>query len=379
MNKISSICIITDEYPTPESPRYTFVEQLIVKWVSLGIHCTVINPNSFTAALFRNNPLKPKRWHQHGVRVICPRYISYSTTDITAKLTLSSFIKACDFWLKKHHEEFDVIYGHFIYPSGIAASVLGEKYDLNAFLAYGENTTYTIDYLGVEKTRTLLKNLKGVVSVSTQNKNVLIDNQLVDDDKVEVIPNSVDLEQFYPRNKEEMRRKYHVNTDDFVVIFVGNYREVKGSKRLLKALELLDNKDIKSIFIGKGQDKPVADHIVFEGTVTHGNIPEYLSMGDVFVLPTIAEGCCNAIVEALACGLPVVSSDDAFNDDILDDTCSIRVDSYDIYAIAKSIEKLYKNEELKQRLSNGALEKAKTLDLETRAKRILRFMNDSSL
>lgn len=85
----------------------------------------------------------------------------------------------------------------------------------------------------------------------------------------------------------------------------------------------------------------------------------YLNAADFFVLPTLAEGCCNAIIEALACGLPVISSNLPFNDDILDENNSIKINPMDIQALRESMTMLIEDELLRNRLSDGALRQAK--------------------
>ena len=101
-----------------------------------------------------------------------------------------------------------------------------------------------------------------------------------------------------------------------------------------------------------------------------------MNAADIFVLPTVAEGCCNAIVEAMACGLPVVSSDLPFNDDILNETNSIRIDPTNINQIAEAIKILKESIEMRQRLSAGALKTAEHLSVHNRAVRILAFINE---
>lgn len=379
---IKKICVISEQYPTKTSPRYPFVDQLVSQFVDMGIEVTVLNPNSLTAALLRGDRLKPVKWRKKTkkgvVQLACPRYVSFSSKQIfflnTSQWTIRSFIRVCMKWMKKHHHEFDLVYGHFIYPSGIAANYLSKHYGLPAFLAYGENTNYTIDYLGLDQTKEYLSRIKGVIAVSSDNKRILLEQGLFSDQDIKVCPNAVDQTKFYPRNQLEMREKFHLPKDDFIVIFIGRFSEIKGSMRVSEAIEKIGSDKIKSIFIGSGDKPPTCEGVLFQGTISHEMIPEILSAADIFVLPTLAEGCCNAIVEALACGLPVISSSDAFNDDILDDSCAIRIDTKSVTAVSDAIEQLYYDPILRKQLSKGALKKGQSLDIKNRAQAIMEFM-----
>lgn len=78
----------------------------------------------------------------------------------------------------------------------------------------------------------------------------------------------------------------------------------------------------------------------------------------------------------MACGLPVISSNLPFNDDILDESCSIRIDPNSIEELANAIELLRNDTELKDKLSEGALSKAKGFTIDQRAAAILRFIDE---
>src|SRR5699024_7768166 len=142
------------------------------------------------------------------------------------------------------------------------------------------------------------------------------------EDKIKVIPNGFRPERFYPRSKIESREKFGLPKDKFIVAFVGSFDHRKGSRRLDEAVDQLDS--VYSIYAGKGEMPPQSTKCLYQNTVNNEDLPYFYSAADAFVLPTLNEGCCNAIIEAMACGLPIVSSNRPFNDDILDESCSIR-------------------------------------------------------
>ena len=95
----------------------------------------------------------------------------------------------------------------------------------------------------------------------------------------------------------------------------------------------------------------------------------------IFLLPTLKEGCCNAIVEALACGVPVVSSNRSFNEDILNVYNSILVDPENVDDIANAIARFKDDKEYYGKTKKYLLANANGYSITERAKRIVDFIN----
>lgn len=379
---IKNICIISKKYSSDKQVGYAFLEQLVNKFRDYDINCYVISPQSITRSIKHKTPLNKKMYYRYNennkaVTVYSPYYLTYSNfVERINYVNLNNFRKATEKMFKKLNKKnkIDVIYAQFIYPSAIVANELGKKYNIPVFFAYGEDTSYSIDYFGKTKTKELLDGITGVISVSSSNKKRLLDNDIVNEDLIEVFPNGINKNIFYKKDKKEMRTKLGFSDSDFIVAFVGRFIKEKGISRLCDALKRIDNDNIKAIFIGSGSIKPDYNNIIFCGNLEHNLIPDYLSASDIFVLPTSAEGCSNAIIEALACGLPVISSNKSFNDEILNDNCSIRIDEMNIDEIKNAIEELYNNQKKRDRFSKEAIKKANQLDLNDRAKKILKYM-----
>lgn len=389
MNK--SICFITEHYPTKNYPMYTFLEQLVNEISKLGYNCYVICPSSLTKKALQKFPLK-KRLEVRSVdneiiRIYSPRFISFSAGKFfglnLSYLTYISFYISTLLEFRKISKtvKFDVIYSHFIFPSGLSAARISKMYNIKSVMAYGENTDYSVKRLGLKATQKRLIDIDKVIAVSTKNKNYLVSNNLIKDEKIKIFLNGFNHLKFFKRNKVEVRTYLGLDLNDFIVITIGGFSSIKGTAELSNALNNLNHLGIKSIFIGNGDIKPNHKHCLFAGNIDHDQIPIWLSAADVFVLPSKAEGLSNAILEAMGCGLPIIASDRDFNYDILDYSNSILINPDDINEISSAIETLYNSPVLCEQLGNGSVKRALNLHLDERARRIIEYIekNDEAI
>lgn len=378
---ISSICIVSDGYATPTDPYYSFVEQLAVAIANKGVKVTIISPQSLTKHWLRGKELHPRYRHycndncKPGIEVFQPGVLSLGHRfGRFNNFLIKSAIRRTFQNLKEKPE---ICYGHF-WHSALRLFPMAKKYNIPLFVACGESNVSMENHFTATEVVDFINYVSGVICVSSKNRDESIKAGFATPKKCIVLPNAVNNKLFRLKNKIELRDKYGISRNAFIVAFVGAFEHRKGTKRLSNAIKMLNNPDIKSFFIGKGLDyvleEPECEGILHKGPIKHDLLPDYLNMADVFCLPTLNEGCCNAIVEALACGLPVVSSDKSFNYDILNEMNAILIDPMNEKEIAGAINKLYNDEDLRGRLSQGAIEEAKTLTIESRAEKILNYI-----
>ncbi|MEI6258805.1 MAG: glycosyltransferase family 4 protein [Deltaproteobacteria bacterium] len=377
------ICVVTEECPSKEYSIYPFTEQLCKALSCEDIKVSVISPQSITKSIFRGIPFKKikssiSNTKSNIIDVYRPLTISFGSILFLNKLNSLLFSIAIHRGFRRIHNRPDVIYAHFWHNGLIAYKAL-HKYGLPLFIASGE---CDIDEILINKNKLIhdfISYVKGVICVSTKNKNASILLELADEEKCIVLPNGINSNLFYKKDKIKCREILGINKDDFIVAFVGSFEERKGANRVADAISKLHDKCIKSIFIGKTLDGttpylPLCDGILYCGSLSHNKVPDYLNCADIFVLPTLSEGCSNSIIEALGCGLPVISSNLPFNTDILNESNSVLIDPNNIEEIASAIIELKDNPVKRDKLSQGALDTARNLCIEMRASNIFEFI-----
>jgi glycosyltransferase involved in cell wall biosynthesis len=178
----------------------------------------------------------------------------------------------------------------------------------------------------------------------------------VDPDKLLVTPLGVDLTTFHPLQREA--------DGIFRIVFVGQVGQRKGISYLLEAFTKAGIPDSELVLAGQsvGTARP------WEGRagvrhVRHRprrELPDLYARSDVFVLPSLVEGFGLTALEAMACGLPVVVSENTFGHDVVED----RVSGYvvpirDPEAIARALRELYDDPGGRRRMGAAARERAK--------------------
>ncbi|NLX12118.1 MAG: glycosyltransferase family 4 protein [Phycisphaerales bacterium] len=171
-----------------------------------------------------------------------------------------------------------------------------------------------------------------VVAVSEDAADMLHREWSIDREKVCVIPNGIDPVYYYPveshQDKEQLRRELGLDEGTVPVLCVANLLPIKGLDVLLAAWRKVCLADRSAILliVGEGPlDKSLciqaeqlrcASRVRFLGR--REDVPALLRAAELFVLPSRYEGSSNALLEAMACGLPVIATDVGGNREVLD-------------------------------------------------------------
>lgn len=329
-----NILTFTSLWPNAEQPNFSiFVKHRIAAMAAReGVNVRVVAPMPYfpkTASLIPF--VTPNRWRQMarvpekemigGLETFHPRYL------VTPKIGMSFYGAWMAFgaWptVEKLHAEkpFDLIDAHYAYPDGYAAVRLGRKLNIPVVITARGTDINVFSRMPAIWPRIInaLNRADGVIAVSDNLKQRMIELGIIGQ-KIAVIGNGIDRQVFRPRNREEARRKLGFAAEDRIILTVAALAPVKGIDRLIDALALLPNTErIKLFVIGEGAERQalesqisklgLRDIVFLIGTKPQTELPDWYSAADLFCLASHREGCPNVVLEAMACGLPVVATD----------------------------------------------------------------------
>lgn len=183
----------------------------------------------------------------------------------------------------------------------------------------------------------------------------------IPESQITIIPYGSPIENFQPQPKKD---------DTFRVIYVGRISPRKGVQYLMPAWEQLNLANSELLLVGSNlfpqgwleQYKHIARHIP---SVPHLLLNEYYSQGNVFVFPSLMEGFGLVILEAMACGIPVITTPNTGGLDIITDGVDgFIVPIRDVEALKEKIEWCYQNQEELAQMGQMARKKAESLTWE---------------
>ena len=163
-------------------------------------------------------------------------------------------------------------------------------------------------------------NYSRIVAISDMVKKDIIQRYKVPEDRIALIYNGVDVNRFHPRNRQyrgEIRKRYGFE-DEKVILFVSNNFRMKGLSFLIRALAQLKGEGrfpCKLLILGRDHQEPylrlakkldLSKEVVFAGTTEEPQ--KYYGAADLLVHPTFYDACSLTVLEALASGLPVITT-----------------------------------------------------------------------
>jgi glycosyltransferase involved in cell wall biosynthesis len=223
-----------------------------------------------------------------------------------------------------------------------------------------------------------------VICISNSVKQLGLDNQIFSDTKAILInkgsSNGVNLDLF-KRDKinqearEEFIQKYNLN-NKFVFGFVGRVIDRKGVNELYTVFEELSKQypEIVLLMIGPYEKSQLKDpdlqskyeshpNIISLGKINQEEIPLYMTLMDVFVLPAWWEGFGNVLIQAAAVNVPVISTTGTGTIDAVEDGFNgVLIPVADVSALKKAMLQLYTDKELREKYGNNGLVWVKNFD-----------------
>lgn len=315
---------------------------------------------------------EPENTDIHPLRYLkFPKSILYSTEGFL--LSISLLLK-----ILFSGKNFYLIHADTVYPDGTAA-VLASKL-LNkpvVVTAHGSDLNLLpSSSLPLKKIIAwTLRNSDHVITVSTNLKSKAVELAGFPE-KISVISNaSADPELFKPMDQKECRSRLGVPEGKIILLYVGNILELKGLPILFQSIKEI--KDVGEDFIvylvGSGKDKfcfealvadqGLSEHVVFAGSRNPSEIPLWMNACDVFVLPSISEGMPNVVVEAVACGKPVIATRVGGIPDFVTDQNGIIVAPGSVPQLTKAISMLVNDKRLRDKLGRNSLQLCNSNDV----------------
>ncbi len=207
----------------------------------------------------------------------------------------------------------------------------------------------------------------------------------VDAERVHVIYNGVDAAVFHPADKADARRSRGVAADERLLLFIGNLKTSKGCVDLLEGFIRIAQQQPRAtlVFIGGGEartmmleriaERGLGERVRLLGKVEHGLLPGWLAASDLLCLPSHNEGVPNVVLEAMACGVPVVASTVGGIPEVVPEFAGTLVPPRDTPALALALEAALARSWDHERIAAHA---KKNFDWEANIERVLNLLGE---
>ena len=316
----------TSLYPNAVNPSHgVFVENRLLQLVASGRTSAVVvapvpwfpftHPRFGRFGAFARVPRVEERY---GLTVLHPRYPTIpGIASLIAPLTIALGARGTIAKLIADGARFDAIDAHYFFPDGVAAALLARWFKLPLVITARGSDINQISHHPVARRAILWAAhvADRLVTVSRALRQALIALG-ADGDRTVVLRNGVDAVRFRQLDRVEARRHFRIDPAAKVVASVGRLHPLKGHDLVVDAVASMPG--VHLLIAGNGTERPmleariaslgVGDRVHLVGQQAHGDLAMLYSCADALVLASTHEGWPNVLLESMACGTPVVTT-----------------------------------------------------------------------
>lgn len=268
-------------------------------------------------------------------------------------------------------DDYDLIHAHcHLFFSTIMASLVRRLGSPPLVITtHGIMSASAPDWFNILYLKTIgkwtLKSADKIICYTQIEKDKLANMLKIDGEKIRVIPNGVDTDLFRPDPNNNKRSN---QSNAITILWVGRFVRGKGVEFIIHAAKILVKEvpDLKILLVGDGPLKEKIEglierfnlkkNVIIKEKIPNDNMPEVYQKSDIFVLPSLNEGVPKTLLEAMACGKPVVLSEFPHLEELIKNA-GLTFSKGDVHALADKIMSLIRDRELAKELGNTGRKK----------------------
>lgn len=351
-----------------------FVKQAVDAIFKKGIEIEVVSPKAYVIPMkgfpFHEFSKLPKKEFKE-YRIHYPRYIYPVPKRIIYSIAGSSYSFFVSRYIKKEITKPDLIHAHYPYPDGFGMMKMAKYWGVPLIIhVRGTVVRRIIAWKGPRPKIIEAMTFADKILCTSQELKLRCVNLGIERYKIGVVPNGVDANKFRPMDKNKIRKRLNLPLDKRIILFVGYLWPIKGLNYLIDAIPGIVKKRPNSLFlfIGQGHLKnkmikkcrryDVEKNVRFLGGKEHDEIPIWLNASDMLILPSLSEGRPNVVLEAMACGIPVIATRVGGTPELVENGFNgVLVEPKDSGGIKNGILTLLADECLRERMGRNGREK----------------------